>query len=100
MFDVFFGLYNPFPPSPRPEMSFKNVVNVYSGIYLPKGNLEFRGGGGASKNKLKYASFIIPMTNVTTLSIFRTHAQKDYRKTLEMKSTSILNILALLLFEK
>ena len=39
------------------------------------------------------------MTNVTVLSIFRTHAQKEYRKVLEMKCTYILNILALLLFE-
>ena len=37
------------------------------------------------------------MTNVTILSIF--HAQKEYRKALEMKGTYILNILALLLFE-
>ena len=28
-----------------------------------------------------------------------THAQKEYRKVLEMKGTYILNILALLLFE-
>ena len=40
------------------------------------------------------------MTNVTTLkSIFRTHAQKEYRKVLEMKGFYILNILELLLFE-
>ena len=39
------------------------------------------------------------MTNVTILIIFRTHAQKEYRKILEMKGTYILNILALLLFE-
>ena len=39
------------------------------------------------------------MTNVTNLSIFRTHAQKEYRKVLEMKDTYILNTLALLLFE-
>ena len=39
------------------------------------------------------------MTNVTILSIFRTHAQKEYHKVLEMKGTYILNILALLLFE-
>ena len=56
-------------------------------------------GGKASKNKLKDASFIFSMTNVTILSIFRTHAQKDNRKVLEMKGTYILNILALLLFE-
>ena len=56
-------------------------------------------GGKASKNKPKDGSFIFPMTNVTILSIFRTHAQKEYRKILEMKGTYILNILALLLFE-
>ena len=39
------------------------------------------------------------MTNVTILSIIHTHAQKEYRKGLEMKDTYILNILALLLFE-
>ena len=39
------------------------------------------------------------MTNVTILSIFRTHAQKEYRKVLKMKDTYIHNILALLLFE-
>ena len=39
------------------------------------------------------------MTNVTILSIFLTHAQKEYRKVLEMKGTYIPNILALLLFE-
>ena len=39
------------------------------------------------------------MTNVTILSIFRTQAQKEYRKVLKMKGTYILNTLALLLFE-
>ena len=39
------------------------------------------------------------MTNVTILSIFRTHAQKEYCKVLEMKDTYILNTLALLRFE-
>ena len=39
------------------------------------------------------------MTNVIILSIFRTHAQMEYRKVLEMKGTYILNILALSLFE-
>ena len=52
-----------------------------------------------SKNKLKDASFIFSMTNVKILSIFRTHAQKEYRNFLEMKGTYILNILELLLFE-
>ena len=38
-----------------------------------------RGGGGgeASKTKLKDISFNFPMANVTYLSIFRTHAQKE-----------------------
>ena len=39
------------------------------------------------------------MTNVTILSIFRTHAQTEYPKVLEMKGAYILNVLALLLFE-
>ena len=56
------------------------------------------GGGGAAKNKLKDNSFIFPMTNVTLLGVFRTHAQKEYGKFLEMKSIPILNILAFLLF--
>ena len=34
------------------------------------------------------------MTNVTILGVFRTHAQKEYGKILEMESTYILNILA------
>ena len=38
------------------------------------------------------------MTNVTILGVFHTHAQKEYSKVLEMKSTYILNILALLFF--
>ena len=58
------------------------------------------GGGGASKNKLKDTSFIFPMTNVTILGVFRTHAQKEYGKILQMNSTYILNILALLFFFK
>ena len=38
------------------------------------------------------------MTNDTFLGVFRTHAQKEYGNGLEMKSTPILIILALLLF--
>ena len=38
------------------------------------------------------------MKNVTILGVFRTHAQKECGKVLEMKSTYILNILALLFF--
>ena len=39
------------------------------------------------------------MTNVTILSIFRMHAQKEYHKVSKMKGTYILNILVPLLFE-
>ena len=61
------------------------------------------GGGGvgkAFKNRLKDTSLIFPMTNVnvTILGVIRTHAQKEYRKIWEMKSTPFLNFLALLLF--
>ena len=81
-------------------MPFTYVVNVYSDMSLSKGHLGSRGGGGASKDKLKDTNFIFPMTNVTLLGLFRTHAQKEYGKVWEMKSISILNILALLLFSK
>ena len=66
-------------------------------FHCPKGILGL--GGKASKNKLKDTSFTFPVTNVTILSIFRTHAQEGYCKVLEMNSTSILYSLALLLFE-
>ena len=78
-------------------MPLTYVVNVYSDMSLSKGHLGSR-GGKASKNKLKDTNFIFPMTNVTILGVFRTHAQKEYSKVLEMKSTYILNILALLFF--
>ena len=86
----------PFPS--RPNMPFTYVVYVYSDISLSKGHLESR-GGEASKNKLKDTSFTFPVTNVTILSIFRTHAQEGYCKVLEMNNTSILYSLALLFFE-
>ena len=40
------------------------------------------------------------MPNVTILGVFRAHAQKEYDKVWEIKSTYILNILTLLLFLK
>ena len=61
-------------------MPFEYVVNVYSAVSLSKGHLGSRGGGEASKNNLKDTSFIFPMTNVTILGVFRTHAQKEYGK--------------------
>ena len=72
------------------------AIKIYN---ICKGHFGSR-GGGACINKLKDTSFIFPMINGTLLDVFRTHAQKEYGKVLEMKSTPILNILALLLFFK
>ena len=92
---VSFSLFlDAFPPGPK--IPFTYVVNVYSDMSFSKGHLGSR--GKASKNKLKDTSFIFPITNVTILGVFRTHAQKGYGKVLEMKSTYILHILALLFF--
>ena len=82
---------------PRPKMPFGQrlvAINIYN---ICKGQFGSR-AGEASKNKVKDTSFIFPMTNVTVLGVFRTHAQKEYVKVLEMKSTYIFNILALLFF--
>ena len=84
------------PPPPRPKMPFGQghvVINLYS---ICKGHFGSR--GGASKNKLKDTNFIFLMTNDTIVGVFCTHAQKAYGNVLEMKSTPILNILALLFF--
>ena len=69
----------------RREMPFTFVVNVYSDMSLSKGHLGSR--GESIKNKLKDTSFIFPMTNILILGVFRMHAQKEYGKVLEMKST-------------
>ena len=61
MIDVFFRLYNPFPP--RPKTTFKPLVYLYNDVQLSKGHLGSR--GGASTNKLKDTSFIFSMTNIT-----------------------------------
>ena len=92
-------LLDAFPP--RPKMPFIYAVNCYSDMSLSKGHHLGSGGGGggeASKNKLKETSFIFPMTNITILGVFRTHAQKEYGLVWETKSIPILNILAFLLF--
>ena len=86
----------PFPLDPRRLL---HMLYMFIATYhCPKGILGL-GGVGASKHKLKDTNFIFPMTNVTVLSVFRTHAQNEYRNVLEMKNISILNILALLLLE-
>ena len=59
-------------------MPLTYVVNVDSAMFMSKGHLGSR--GGASKNKLKDTSFIFPMTKVTILGVFRTHAQREYGK--------------------
>ena len=90
-----FAYTTPFPLDPRRHLHMLYIC--IATFNCPKGILGL--GGKAYKNKLIDASFIFSMTNVTILSIFRTHAQKEYRKVLEIKGTYILNILALLLFE-
>ena len=98
IFNVFFRLYNPFPPPPLDPRRHLHMIYICIATFnFPMGILGL--GGKASKNKLKDVRFISSMTNVTILRIFRTHAQKEYRIVLEMKGTYILNILALLLFE-
>ena len=87
---------SPHPLDPRRPL---HVLYIYIMTFnCPKGILGL-GGGEASKNKLKDTSFIFSMTNITILSIFRTHAQKEYYKVLETKRVYILNNLVLLLFE-
>ena len=57
------------------------AINIYN---ICKGHFGSRGGGGvASKNKLNDTSFILLMTNVTILGVFRTHAQKEYGQVLK-----------------
>ena len=74
------------------------LYNLYKDVQLYKGHLGSRGGGHL-KNKLKDTSFIFSMTDMTNLSIFRMHAQKEYCKVLETRGIYILNNLVLLLFE-
>ena len=97
MIDVFFRLYNPFPPlDPRRPL---HMLYIYIMTFnCPKGILG-SGGGEASKNKLKGTSFIFSMTNITILRLFRTHALKENCKILETMGIYILNNLVLLLFE-
>ena len=88
-------------PPPPPPLSQRRLLHMLymfiATCHCTKGILGL--GGEASKNKLKDTSFTFPVTNVTILSIFRTHAQEGYCKILEMNSTSFLYSLALLLFE-
>ena len=92
-----FAYTTPSPPPPLEPIRHLHMLYICIATFnCPKGILGL--GGKASKNKLKDASFTFSMTNVTILSIFRTHAPKEYRKVLEMKGNYILNILALLLF--
>ena len=84
MCDAFFGLYNAFPLDPRRPL---HMLYIFIGTYH------------CPKAKLKDTDFIFPVTSVTVLGVFRTHAQKEYRNVFKLKSTSILNILALLLLE-
>ena len=84
-----FAYTTPLPPL-DPSRPLHMLCICIATFNCPKGILGL--GGKASKNKLKDASFIFSMTNVTILSIFRTHAQRKNRKVSKMKGTHILNI--------
>ena len=85
-----------FPPRPKMPFGQRHVAIIIYNIC--KGHFGSR--GKASKNKRKDTirdvylihGFIFLMTNVTTLCVFCTHAQKEYGKVLETKSTYIHNI--------
>ena len=68
---------------------------VYYMTGTPEGSTE---SGFMEKPGIEPAT-IFSVTNITILSIFRTHAQKEYNKVLERKGIYILNNLVLLLFE-
>ena len=89
------AIATPFPLDPRRPLHM--LYMFIETCNYPKGILGL--GEKASKNKLQDTNFIFPMTNVTVLSIVRAHAQKEHCKALEMKSTSIHKILALLLLK-
>ena len=77
-----FAYTTPSPPPPLDPRHPLHMLYICIGTFnYPKGILGL--WEKASKNKLKDASFIFSMTDVTILSIFRTHAQKEYRKVLE-----------------
>ena len=80
----------------RPKMCFTFVVYVCSNISLSKcymylGSME-RWGREASKTELK-AMLQLSNDNVTYLSIFRTHAQKEDITLFYSKSTSIHSLI-------
>ena len=95
-----FAYTTPPPPlDPRRPLHMLYIYIMTSNCQ--KGILGLGGGGGEESilNKLKDTSFIFSMTKITILSIFRTHARKEYCKVLETKGIYILNHLVLLLFE-
>ena len=86
------------PLSPLDPRRHLHMLYIYiMASNCPNGILGL--GEGASKNKLKDTSFIFSMINIIILSIFRTHAQKEYCKVLETNGIYIVNNQVLLLFE-
>ena len=92
---LMFSLASTTPFSLDPRHPLHMLYMLIATCHYTKGIL---GLGGGEASKLKDTSFTFPVTNVTILIIFRTHAQEGYCKVLEMNSTSILYSLALLLF--
>ena len=69
------------------------AINIYN---ICKGHFGSRGGGVKHLKQTKRPQFHLSNDK----RVFRTHAQKEYGKVLEMRSTPILNVLAFLLFLK
>ena len=77
MFDVIFGLYNPFPLDPRRPLHILYIMFIET-YHCSKGILGLR--GKHLKKQTERPRFHFPMANITILRIIRTHVQKEYRK--------------------
>ena len=96
MFDVFFGLYNPFPPL-DPKRPLHMLYMFLVTYHCPKGILGL--GGESILKQTERHQFHLSMTSVKILIKYSTHEQNEYHNVLEMKITFNLNILTLILFE-
>ena len=84
------------PPPPRPKTPFTHVVYLCNDVHLSKEHLGSR--GGSIEKQSERHQFHLFNGKHTLLSIFRTHAQKEYCKVLETKGIYIHSNSVLLLF--
>ena len=85
-----FAYTAPFPPDQRHPL---HMLYMYIGAYhCPKGIL---GLGGKHLKQTERHQFHLFNEKRHNFSVIRTHALKEYQTVLELKSNSILNILAL-----